>query len=74
MIIDLLLETAAFELFRVFGPDGAMAVVRQFHNNTNFFGCTAAFVLLLGGYRCYALSSRTAEQVADGAAYGQTGI
>lgn len=74
VIFDLLLETVAFELFRVFGPNGAFAVVRQFHDNTNFFGCTAAFVLLLGGYRWYALNSRSTEKVADGAAYGQTGI
>lgn len=69
-IADLCFETAAFEVFRLFHP---AAVVEQFHNNTNFIGCTLAFVVLVGGHRWYAMSGRR-SRTADGAAYGQAGI
>lgn len=51
VIIDIVLETLSFELFRLFEP---MAVVESFHRNTNFVGCTLAFTVLLGCYRFYA--------------------
>ena len=68
VIVDLFLETFAFEVFRIAQP---YAVVEQFHNNTNFFGCALAFTILIGGYRWFALSR---AQPASGAAYGQAGM
>lgn len=65
VIADLCMETVAFELFRLFQP---YAVVEKFHNNTNFYGCTLAFVILLGGYRWFA---QRGEQSLGDSAIGQ---
>jgi len=51
VIFDVLIETASFEIFRLFNPQ---AVVAAFHNNTNFIGCVTVFALLIGGYRSFA--------------------
>ncbi len=48
VVIDLVLESFAFEFLRLFQPH---AVVEQFHNNTNFFGCSLAFSLIIGLHR-----------------------
>lgn len=48
VIIDLILETFAFEAFRLIQP---AAIVSEFHNNTNFFGCSLAFTLVIGVHR-----------------------
>lgn len=69
VIVDLCLETASFEAFRAIQP---FAVVRQFHNNNNFIGCTVVLTLLVGGYRWYALRKQNA--VADGAHCGQVSL
>ena len=50
VILDLILETTSFELFRLFQP---LAVVESFHSNTNFIGCATAFTLLIGCYRYF---------------------
>lgn len=48
VIIDLVLESFAFEFLSFFQPH---TVVEQFHNNTNFFGCSLAFSLIIGIHR-----------------------
>lgn len=68
VIADLVLETFSFEAFRWFQP---FAVVNKFHDNMNFIGCTLAFCALVGGYHWFATKK---PQIADGAAYGQTGV
>ena len=68
VIIDLLLETVAFEAVRLIQP---LAVMEQFHNNTNFIYCSLAFAILIGGYHWFAIS-RT--RPADGVAYGQARV
>lgn len=70
VILDLCLETASFEAFRLVQP---FAVVGLFHDNNNFIGCTLAFTLLLGGYRWVALR-RQKVPVLDGATCGQASI
>lgn len=52
VLADVFLETISFEVFRLFQP---AAVAETFHYNTNFIGCTAAFTLLIGGYRYFAM-------------------
>ena len=76
VIADLVFETLSFEAFRLFQPQ---AVVEQFHNNTNFLGCSLAFTLIIGVHRWIAMSQGKIPLVhqnvlADGAAYDQTGI
>jgi hypothetical protein len=68
VIVDLLIETIAFEVFRVAQP---YAVVEQFHNNTNFFGCALAFTILIGGYRWFALPK---SQITEAATHGRAGV
>jgi len=53
VIIDLVLETIAFEVFRLVRPE---AVVEQFHGNLNFFGCSFAFAIIIGVHRWLRLS------------------
>ena len=77
VIIDLVLETLSFEAFRLYTlAFESLSLfdsnVAAFHDNNNFFGCTAAFIALLGGYRWFALRRHTVS--ADGAAYGQAGV
>lgn len=69
VIIDLALETSLFEIFRL---GWEHAVVREFHANNNFIGCTLAFTFLIGGYRWFATMKQS--QTADGTAYGQAGV
>lgn len=56
VILDVMLETVSFEVFRLFQP---LAVVESFHQNTNFVGCATAFTLLIGCYRYFAAPSST---------------
>lgn len=48
VIVDLILETLAFEVFRFVKPE---AIVEQFHGNLNFFGCSLAFAFIIGVHR-----------------------
>ncbi len=52
VIVDLFIETVAFEAFRVLQP---FAVMQKFHDNLNFIGCAVALSTLVGGYRWFAL-------------------
>ena len=52
VIVDLALETAAFEAFKMAQP---FAVIEKFHDNLNFVGCALIFSALIGGHRWFAL-------------------
>jgi hypothetical protein len=54
VIVDLAIETLAFEAFRLVQP---IAAVELFHDNVNFIGCAIVFAALIGGHRWYALSA-----------------
>jgi hypothetical protein len=54
VIVDLILESVSFEVFRSIVLHGN-GLVSQFHNNNNFVGCTLTLTALVGGYRWWAL-------------------
>ncbi len=57
VILDVVLEAVAYEGLKLgmrFGTEG-QTLVGSFHNNNNFYGCAAAFALLIGTYRFVAV-------------------
>ncbi len=58
VIIDLVLETLSYELFRLFQP---LAIVEAFHGNMNFIGCASSFALLIGCYRLFSTRKSAVE-------------
>jgi len=57
VIVDVVLEALAYEGLGAFVNLGTeqQPLVLRFHDNNNFLGCAAAFALLIGGYRWWAL-------------------
>src|SRR5262249_21301938 len=62
VIADLLLESLAFEAFRLFLPSGASEAesVRAFHASNNHFSCALVFAIIIGFHRWLALRKRNA--------------
>jgi hypothetical protein len=56
--VDVILEGLMYEVLRIVQPGGSDALLRQFHDNKNFFFCAAMFSVLIGGHRWYALARR----------------
>src|SRR5688572_21485972 len=57
VIADVALEATAYEAFQAamgLGPDQSEMVI-AFHAGNTFYGCAAAFALLVGGYHGWAL-------------------
>jgi hypothetical protein len=57
VIVDVVLEALAYEGLGAVMNLGTeqQPLVLRFHDNNNFVGCAAAFALLIGGYRWWAL-------------------
>jgi hypothetical protein len=62
VLVDIALESLAFEAFRWLQP---FAVLEAFHDNLHFIGCAVVLSLLVGGYRANGLRRRTKASAAN---------
>jgi hypothetical protein len=66
---DVFAEGCLYELCRaVFGAGEELAVLRAVHGNFGYVACAAAFALVIGAHRAYALRRRSPASTAAGAA------